>query len=149
VARRIAEVSREAAATGDQAVGVRQVAAEVSLSIQSFKDTVVRVVRTSSEDVNRRRQTRFRVDSSGAVQIGHNSKASLVRDLSEGGAMLVDAPDLKPGMLVHLKLDGLEIDLPFLVLSSQDNRVRGKFELQAGETAQLGRFIAVHGKDFR
>jgi aerotaxis receptor len=147
VARRIAEVSREAAATGDQAVGVRQVAAEVSISIQTFRDTVVRVVRTSSEDVNRRRQTRFRIDAGGKIYIGSGSAASLVRDLSEGGAMLVDAPNLKPGMLTYLKLEGLGFDLPFRVLSSHDNRVRGTFEIDAAAVETLSRFLAVHGKE--
>jgi methyl-accepting chemotaxis protein len=66
VTHQIAEVSSEAGQTGERAGEVRVLAGEVASSIEILKQALVRAVRTSTEEVNRRRKPRFAVDRRGS-----------------------------------------------------------------------------------
>ena len=66
VTHQIAEVSSEAGQTGERADEVRVLASEVASSIETLKQALVRAVRTSTDEVNRRRRPRFAVDTEGS-----------------------------------------------------------------------------------
>ena len=59
---RTAEVSGEAEQTGRHAAEVREHAAELNAAIDELRHSVIRVVRTSTDEVDRRRSVRHSVD---------------------------------------------------------------------------------------
>ena len=70
VSTRIAVVSQEAEQTGSQAAHVRQGSSEVASSIEELRHVLVRVVRTTTSDADRRRKPRFHVDEPCTVTVG-------------------------------------------------------------------------------
>src|SRR4051794_15512072 len=106
VTHQIAEVSSEASQTGERADEVRVLAGEVASSIEILKQALVRAVRTSTEEVNRRRKPRFAVDRRGQLRAGGLDAAVRITNISEGGAMIDGAFDLTPGTPGTLTIDG-------------------------------------------
>lgn len=89
VSSSIAVVSEDAQATGTLAAGVQRGAREVAGGIAELRGTIVRVVRTSTADAERRRAPRFRADEPCTVELpGAAPRPARIRDISEGGAWL-------------------------------------------------------------
>ena len=72
---RTAEFSAQAEATGRQASDLREHTASLNGAIEELRHTVVRVVRTSTTEVDRRRSPRHRVDLSCRLQISGREPA--------------------------------------------------------------------------
>ncbi len=133
VSRRITEVSTEADATGQHASTVREVAASVSGSIDSLRGTLVRVVRTATQDVDRRRQPRFAVQARARVEGVGAPRSASVLNLSEGGATLrLEPGERLPGDGV-LRVDGVPLALPFLTLSQDGADAHVRFQLNPAD----------------
>ena len=136
VANNMAAVSSEAQQTGEQADHVKAGSVDVAQSIQELRSVLVRVVRTSTEEANRRRKPRYAVDLPCTVMVSGNRYAAQIVNISAGGAMMrlegtnlsagvtgslsvAQLPGLNTGFqvlhvnkdkLVHLKFDAADVD---------------------------------------
>jgi methyl-accepting chemotaxis protein len=119
---RITDVSTEAEQTERYALSVRENAAALEKAVADLRHAVVRVVRTSATEVNRRGEPRYPVASPCRVTVAGATHAATLADLSIGGAHVRDAPPLTPGGRGTLTLEGVAMPLPFLVqnVDSQD-----------------------------
>lgn len=134
---RTQEVSAEAQGTGRHAETVRENTRAVDQAIRDVKHAVVRVVRTSATEVERRNSRRFQLNLSGWVTASGQAEQPVhVSDLSIGGACLRDAPALPAGGRGVLRLDGAG-SMPFVVRSSDAKAIHVSFELDAAGTARL------------
>lgn len=142
VSRKIAEVSDEAQATGGRAGDVRLVASGVAHSIDELRNVLVRVVRTSMSEVDRRAETRHSVDLACRLSFGGREAAARVRDLSEGGAMIADAPEMAAGMQGSIRIEGIDMPLRFHVRSgTAEGLAHIKFDIGEEQRASLSRAV--------
>ncbi|WP_109116820.1 methyl-accepting chemotaxis protein [Azospirillum sp. TSO22-1] len=135
VSSRIAQVSAEASANGARASDVRGIATELAGSIDALRATLVRAVRTATQEVDRRQRPRWRLDRGCRVVVAGAESAARVADLSERGACLTGAPELAPGTAGTLRVDGCAVAIPFTAMERRDDDLRVRFEL-AGTDAE-------------
>jgi aerotaxis receptor len=128
VSTRIAMVSGEAEQTGSQAAHVRQGSSEVASSIEALRHVLVRVVRTTTTDADRRRKPRFHVDEPCTVMVGGVAQAARVVNLSTGGATLSLTAGLGGESGGILCIDQHRIRIPFVVRNVEGDAVRVKFD---------------------
>ena len=103
----ITEVSMEAEQNGRQASQVHDGAAELAAAVGELKRTVVRVVRTSTTEVDRRHNDRRPVNLVGRLTVpGQPVHAGRVIDLSETGARIQGTPKLPAGNSRHARPAG-------------------------------------------
>jgi len=130
VAERIARVSTEASSTGERADLVGRISAEVAGGIDRLREILVRVVRTSTKEVNRRRKPRYQINGSGAITVDGNTHNVTIENISEGGLMAYHLPvDLRPGARVRVTMSEVSTSFDAVVLSNDSGRLHGKFEL--------------------
>jgi methyl-accepting chemotaxis protein len=138
--RRIEEVSAEVEQTGQHCETVRTGAVALNGVVEELKLSVVRVVRTSTADVDRRAQPRYQVNLtcrlSGGDFAAHSAR---VIDLSAGGAAVSEAQMLPVGARGQLEVDRVAMKLPFVVLSTNDGLTHVTFELDSAGTEELAR----------
>ncbi|WP_448189085.1 methyl-accepting chemotaxis protein [Azospirillum sp. sgz301742] len=139
VSVRIAEVSSEAMANGARASDVRGVAAELAGSIDALRATLVRAVRTATQEVDRRQRPRYRLERACRISAAGAETAARVADLSQLGACLTDAPDLAPGVSGTLRVDGFALALPFTVTERRDGTARVRFMLSGSDAEAFDR----------
>ncbi|WP_042704807.1 methyl-accepting chemotaxis protein [Azospirillum sp. B506] len=132
VSHRIAAVSEEADRTGAQATHVKNGSGDVARSIESLRQVLVRIVRTSTGDADRRRKPRFQVDETGTLLIGGDRLTVTVRNLSIGGAMIdpVTATDGRSlaGAAGKLRLDRYGSQATVVVKAVERNRIHLAFD---------------------
>ncbi|MBP2297912.1 methyl-accepting chemotaxis protein [Azospirillum picis] len=135
VSRRIADVSEEADRTGEQASHVKNGSGEVARSIEALRQILVRIVRTSSGDADRRRKPRFLVDEAGTLTIDGERLAVRVRDLSVGGAMIDPVTGAGgrslAGMTGHLRLDRYGVEAAVAAKAVEHNHIHLAFDVDA------------------
>ncbi|BAI71714.1 methyl-accepting chemotaxis protein [Azospirillum sp. B510] len=135
VSHRIAAVSAEADRTGAQAAHVKNGSGDVARSIESLRKVLVRIVRTSTGDADRRRKPRYQVDETGTLLVGGDRLAVTVRNLSVGGAMIdpVTATDGRSlaGAVGHLRLDRFGAETEIVVKAVEHNRIHLAFVAEA------------------
>ena len=130
---RTVEVSAEAKQTGMHAAEVRETAAGLNVAMGELRHSVIRVVRTSTPEVDRRVAKRSQVDLPCRVSVpGQAAFTARVRDISEGGANVRGGSSLPPGAHVTLNIDGFGFALPGIVRSSEGDTLHLIFELDAG-----------------
>ncbi|NUB23316.1 methyl-accepting chemotaxis protein [Azospirillum brasilense] len=129
VSRRIAEVSSEAKATGDHAADVRVIADDVSGSIDELRGILVRVVRTSMSEVDRRREARYAVELSARADTSAGNRICRVQNLSSSGAALQVWNDATNGSRGTLHIDGFGMPLPFTVVTAGAQSCHVRFEV--------------------
>ncbi|WP_173012552.1 cache domain-containing protein [Niveispirillum sp. SYP-B3756] len=127
VSSRIAEVSQEAAATDNAAGTVRTASHGLAEAVTALRGTLVRVVRQSAEEAEKRPARRFVLDRDATAETKAGQKRVRVQNISEAGVTLagLDANTAR-GVLV---LDGLR--LPFHGLKATDRHLHAAFELDA------------------
>ncbi|AWJ85270.1 chemotaxis protein [Azospirillum sp. TSH58] len=141
VSSRIALVSEEANQTGERADGMRAVAGDVAQSIDDLQSVLVRVVRTATSDVDRRRKARFQVDLPCTIDgagAGTGSKARIA-NLSSGGAMIMDAPMMAVGTPGTLRAPELSRPVPFTVKLCEPGQLHVKFSVPEADQPALDR----------
>ncbi|MBX9634724.1 MAG: Tar ligand binding domain-containing protein [Magnetospirillum sp.] len=121
----IASVSRDAAETGVQASAVRQISSEVASSIHELRQVLVRVVRTSTKEADRRICQRINLHSRCAVTLGGATTSAELEDISAGGAAIIDGPQAGEGQQGSLEVQGNT--LAFTVRSWQEGMLRVVF----------------------
>ena len=140
--RRISEVSSEAERTGQRSAQVRDDAAGLNTLVGELKHSLIKVVRTSTAEVDRRGHARHTVSLACRVTApGSGTQNGQVVDLSEGGAAISDAPLLPIGARASLEVDRIGMKLPFIVRSADDNVMRVVFELDAASGSRLAEIL--------
>jgi hypothetical protein len=144
MASRIAELSAEAEGTDKRAVDVRNNTTDLAGAVEDLRRAVVRAVRTSTTEADRRGSPRTPVDLPCRVQLGGGPEqtARLV-DLSEGGACIADAPPMAEGTTGRLLLDAMGAPLPFTVRQVEHGLHHVSLRL---DTVQAGRLAAMLGR---
>jgi methyl-accepting chemotaxis protein len=128
VAAQIAKVSSEAIETGKRATEIRDGAAQIAGKIDGLRQALVRVVRTSTADADRREFVRHEINREGHIEIGGTSHRVLVRDLSERGALIAKAVQgAAPDTPVVLAIAGLPIKLNGVVVRLHQDTMSIKF----------------------
>jgi methyl-accepting chemotaxis protein len=132
---RVTEVAAEAEQTEEYARSVRENASALEVAMAELRHAVIKVVRTSADEVNRRDSPRYpvdlpcRVSAAGAVQV-----ARLI-DLSETGAQISVTTPLALESRGTVSLDGVAVALPFVIRDS-DNQGRLHVEFEPTEPAR-------------
>jgi methyl-accepting chemotaxis protein len=134
---RITEVSIEASATGRQAAEVRQDATGLGLAVEDLRSSVIRVVRTSATEVDRRTHARDAIELSCRLAIGGETYAARVVDLSDVGARVQGVPPLQAGQRGTVTIDGVSSALPFVVKHAEHDALGIEFATDAANKAQL------------
>jgi methyl-accepting chemotaxis protein len=135
--RRTTEVSSEAEQTGKQAADVRDNATALNSAIEHLRHSVIRVVRTSTAEVDRRKAPRFDVDLPCRLSVGGQMYDARVADLSDAGARLNSAPSLTSGTRGTLTMDGVGFPLAFVARASQGQSMNVSFSLDAATAASF------------
>ena len=109
VSERIADVSREAGANGAQAAEVKAASAAVAAGIVELSRRIVQVVRTATEDAERRKAPRITTDLPCTLALPHGVRQTArLRNISTGGAEIAGVPDVPAGTtgMLELRQDG-------------------------------------------
>lgn len=130
VSQKIQNVSAGAEQVDGRARSVRASIGDVTEKIAGLREILVRVVRTSTEDANRRMARRYPVtvpseilDSRGERRHGD------VLDVSETGAQIRCSPEIRPGETGSLRLQGIAAALPFVVRAKGVDRLHVELQL--------------------
>jgi chromosome segregation ATPase len=137
---RTTEVSAEASETGRRAAEVRETSASLNNAMEDLHRSVIRVVRTSTAEVDRRRERRYPEDLACRISIAGRSSPARVADLSEHGAYIRNAPSVPAGTRGILTIDRVDFSLPFRVQVVEDDGLHLEFEL---DTATAERFRPI------
>jgi methyl-accepting chemotaxis protein len=116
LARLVAEVASHSGTTRERAAEVRRNASGLAEAVVQLQQQVVRTIRGSTEEVDRRSSHRHAMNRGAQLRLeGAPPVPVRVLDLSEGGAMIAGAPAAAPGALGDLAIDGVGISLPSVV----------------------------------
>jgi methyl-accepting chemotaxis protein len=139
---RITEVAGEAERTGRHATAVHDNTAGLSTAMAELQNTVIRTVRTSTAEVDRRIGQRYEVDLRGQIYLqGAGAHPVRISDISDGGACLRDAPELAKGAGGRLELPGVK-PLPFEVRAAEAGTLHVAFNLDDTTRASLAPVLA-------
>jgi methyl-accepting chemotaxis protein len=142
VTSRITEVSTEAVETNRHAIAVGDNASGLVSAVSALKQGVIRAVRTSTIEVNRRRWHRLDVDLACRVSVpGQATRTARVSDISEGGACVRGGPALVVGGSGSLAFDGVGSPVPFTVRSCADDELHVAFGLESEAVAGFTAFL--------
>lgn len=112
VASQIASVSRDATEAGRHSSDIRDGSSDIAKKVDDLRNTLVRVIRTSTTDVNRRLSSRLNLNCPGTLSLHGRAVPVTVRNIAVGGALLEAVPPtLSVGAPVTLAIDGLTSDL--------------------------------------
>lgn len=115
VSSKIAAVSQDAVALNDRATEVRETIAGAADSVSALRTILVRVVRNSSEDTDRRTSARYEVDVAATIEAAGGRAMSRILDISEGGARITCVPGLAINSVGKIHIDGMTRPLAFIV----------------------------------
>jgi methyl-accepting chemotaxis protein len=142
VSSRIAEVSSEAGLTGARANEVHDTAAEVSQAVASLRQAIVRAVRNSTDDVDRRRNKRFKLDGTCAVTTTRSGKLQArFRNISLDGALINGADALTAGMGGVLSSNSFG-EVPFTVVRVSESGQHLRLGDDMAATRRIAGWIA-------
>jgi methyl-accepting chemotaxis protein len=133
---RITEVSAEAEQTKEYAMSVRENATALGVAVADLRHAVIRVVRTSTAEVNRRHAARHTVDLSCRLTVAGQTVQAHVIDLSETGAQLTASAPLRIGATGTIGFDGLAMPLAFTVRDIDDHGAL-HLEFETNEATRL------------
>ena len=137
---RTSEVSAEAEQTGQAADTVHANAEGLATAVSELRQMVVRVVRTSTTEVDRRQDVRHPTNlpcciaAAGAAPVAARLVNLLARRRPGGRR----AGTWQPGHAGHCTLDGLGFGLPFTVRVAEGGGLGLTFALEAAQAEQCG-----------
>ncbi len=129
-------VLSEAAKTGEGAKSLSETVGDVDESIARLRETIVRVVRTSSPDVERRDDPRYEVRAPGMLV--EKAQKVTVENLSRGGALLGPDANLHSGETGKLKVADTQV--PYKVLGKDSSGTHLQFG--AAKPAEFDQAVA-------
>ncbi len=116
-----------------RADALRRAAREADAAMGDLRATLIRLVRESTEEVDRRRHPRLATEMSGWLEAGGTRHAVRVVNVSIGGAAVEDSPALAPGSRLNLAMAGQQ-PIAAVVIDAADGAARLRFEdVAAGE----------------
>jgi hypothetical protein len=119
---------------------VEQTSGVLQAAVRNLRQAVIRVVRTSTNDVDRRNGERYPTDLRGEMSIGSAQRhAVTVADISVSGASLRSSFKGVAGNKGVLYVEGMTI--AFVVHSLHDAGMGVAFMIEAPARAQLERLI--------
>lgn len=110
---------------------MRENATALNVAVGDLRHTVIRVVRTSTTEVDRRATQRFEVDLPCRLTIGGQTHNARVADLSDSGARLSGGPAVPVGARGTLSIEGVGVPLACTVKSSEGSSMSVAFDLDA------------------
>ena len=130
VSSKIQNVSAGAFQVDGRAKSVRTSIGDVTHKIGGLREILVRVVRTSTGDANRRAASRFNVAGKGEIldRGGKRREGELI-NVSETGAQIRCSPELGIGETGSLKLDGITAAIPFVVRGKKGDSLHVEFQI--------------------
>jgi len=131
------EVSAEAKETRQRADAVRSNTIALGEAMIDLKQSVIRAVRTSTGEVDRRTEARHDVDVACRLVVGGQPFTAHLADLSDGGASVTGGPALPVGSRGTLIVDGVGFPLPFSVRTSEGGSSHLAFTLDAATRASF------------
>lgn len=144
---RTQEVASEASQTDTFVKAVRGDADALGTAVRGLRSTVVRVVRNSTTDVDRRDGPRIPTDLSARLALpGLAPQSVRVLNLSGGGARIGGVPDLAIGATGSLSLAGVSFSLPCTVCASEAEEASLAFTLAPGQRTELAAFAASRNR---
>jgi methyl-accepting chemotaxis protein len=142
ISARNADVSVAADDGTTQAAQVLTMTQGMGEAVASLKTTVIRVVRTSTEEVNRREAPRIALHAPCRIDLaGQSDPTARLSDLSVGGARIISDLTAPNGSCGVLHLAGVACGLPMVVQGQDHGAVRVAFDLDASAAASLQAFI--------
>jgi methyl-accepting chemotaxis protein len=144
---RNADVSREAEQAGHYAEEVAAGTRALDAAVGDLRHVMVRTVRTSTADVDRREHARYTFDLTGEADIsGLGSRTIRLRDISEGGAQ-IDLPEhATVGTRGALRLNGVGGSIPFRVLEIDGGVAHLVFEHDELSQSALRSFLETRAR---
>ncbi len=138
---RTGEVSAEAEQTGHDADTVHENAEGLAAAVSELRGMVVRVVRSSTTEVDRRQATRHPTDLRCSVTVpGAAPVSARLVNLSAGGARVEGGPALGAGAGGTLSINGLDFALPFSVRATDGGGLSLAFALEALQGERVAAF---------
>ena len=137
VTSRITDVSNETTGVRQLAVEVRDNIVALDQAVEELRHSVIRAVRSSTSDVDRRREQRYRVDLTARLSVGGVEHAGRVGDLSAGGAFLHGVVALPVGTRGTLRLDGVGAALGCEIRAADQDGVHVAFAAEEAARAAL------------
>ena len=144
VANRIDEVSRDSQETMNVAHELCESADTVSESVRHLRTILVKAVRTSTEEANRRKSSRYDVNIKGSLYYNGQYFDVSIANLSEGGAYLRNTPPLIDISKGILRIPNFSDDLPFDVVGTADETLSLHFNLPDNTCSAYVKFINQH-----
>lgn len=134
---RIAAVSEEAEITGGRAVDVGGNAAAMATAVAELKRVLIRVVRTSSDAVDRRVSRRFPLDVPCELITNRSDRlAGRLIDLSKEGARISGVSGLDQGQACTLTSERIGMPLQATIVGVDENGCRVVFSLNAATASR-------------
>jgi methyl-accepting chemotaxis protein len=124
VTHAIGVVGSETDATAGKADNVKSLSLKVGEAVTRLGSVVVRIVKSTSDDIDRRLQQRYQVNIDARIMGVANAQVH-VDDISRGGAQLSNCPPLRQGATGMLIIGKAAI--PFIVLRDMKSRSQVKF----------------------
>jgi methyl-accepting chemotaxis protein len=153
VATRVTSLASGAVQSGAQAEDVHKNLRELANAVVELKHVVVRIVRTSTAEVDRRHDTRVTLDLPARISLAGSTTAHAVRvkDLSEHGAHISGGPAAQPGVRGSLTIEGIGTAIPFLVHQAAEEERDGYalhlgFEANAEMVRAIDSVLQRHGQ---
>ena len=136
------EVSQQAERAGHCADHVLENTKLVEGAVVDLGQAMIRTVRTSTAEVDRRVLKRHDVDLPCRVELpGRGILAARLIDISDGGARIAGLTDVAPATRGTLRLDGVATALAFSVLDSSQNVTRLALDLDNAAEQALRVFL--------
>jgi len=143
VASQIASVSAEATETGRRAAEIRDGSAVIAGKVDDLRATLVRVIRTSTTDVDRRLAPRYKFDCGGTLMLGGKTFRVNVRNMSMDGVLIGETlPGAAIDMPVTLTVDGLALQLTGAIAGIESDATRLRLQVTEQSTKILGDYLA-------
>ena len=140
--KQIDEVSSEGVQTDKHATQVHQDTTELTKVIDELRHSVIRVVRRTTTEVDRRTSVRRSVNWPCRLTIGTNAVyQAQIADLSDGGAAISNGPELSVGTSGQLEADNIGIPLAFAVRRYDGETLHVAFELDAAGSQRLAQIL--------
>lgn len=125
-----------------RAAALRRAARDADAAMGELRGTLIRLVRESTEEVDRRRHPRVAVDAAAIIEANGTRHEVRLINVSEGGAAVEGAPRQTPGARLGLAMPG-HPTVSVIVVATEGEIVRLRFETSAAGRDLVG---ALAGK---
>ncbi len=142
VATQIAKVSDEARETGRRAAEIRDSSSDIANKVDGLKSTLARVVRTSTDDVNRRMLGRTELNAECDVEIAGKSHRVRVYDAAENGSFRIESlPGVNLNATAIVSIPGIGRGMRGVVSRADQSGILINCDLAEAELKRLAGLI--------